>query len=44
MADHVHGSMDPAQSEKAFAGLLKTMAYGFGLTAVVLIFLAFVGT
>lgn len=44
MAEHKHGSMDTTEQEKTFAGLVKAAVLVCAVTAVVLIFLAIVGT
>jgi len=44
MAEYKHGSMDTTEQEKAFAGLIKASVWVVAITAVVLIFLAIVGT
>ncbi len=44
MAEHKHGSQDPTENQKTFEGFLKVMAAVFGVTALVLVFLAIVGT
>jgi len=44
MAEHKHGTMDITEQEKTFAGLIKWAAWVCVISAVVLIFLAFVGT
>lgn len=44
MADFKPGSMDTTEQQKAFAGLIKGAVWVSVLTAVALIFLAFVGT
>jgi len=44
MAEYKHGSMDTTEHEKTFAGLVKAAALVCVVTALVLIFLAIVGT
>ena len=44
MADYVRGSMDTSEQQKTFAGLMKVAVWVAVLTALTLIFLAFVGT
>jgi hypothetical protein len=44
MAEHKHGTMDISEHQKAFAGLIKAATIVCVITAIVLIFLAFVGT
>ena len=44
MAEYEHGSMDVSEQQKTFAGFVKAAALVFLFTAVVLIFLAIVGT
>ena len=44
MAEYEHGSMDVTEQQKTFAGLMKGAALVAVVTAVVLIFLAIVGT
>ena len=44
MAEHKHGSMDTTEQEKTFQGFIKASAWVIGISALILIFLAFVGT
>jgi hypothetical protein len=44
MAEYKHGSMDTTEQEKMFSGLVKISAWVVVLVAIVLIFLAIVGT
>jgi len=44
MAEYKHGSMDVTEQEKTFSGLIKGSALVIVVSAVVLIFLAIVGT
>lgn len=44
MGEHKHGSTDPTPHQKTFEGLIKVMVLIFAVSAVVLIFLAIVGT
>ena len=44
MAEYEHGSMDTTEQKKTFAGLMKVAVLVSTITALVLIFLAFVGT
>ncbi|MEH7830127.1 aa3-type cytochrome c oxidase subunit IV [Gemmobacter denitrificans] len=40
MAEHKHGSMDIREQEKTFAGFVRMVTWGAGLSIGVLIFLA----
>lgn len=40
MAEYKHGSMDTKAQEKTFAGFLKMVAWGAGISVGVLIFMA----
>ena len=44
MAEYERGSMDTTEQQKTFAGFVKIAALVSVVTALVLIFLAFVGT
>jgi len=44
MDEYVRGSMDTTEQEKTFSGLMKTITLIAVISALVLIFLAFVGT
>ena len=44
MDEYKHGSMDTTEQEKTFAGLMTVSVWVAVLTALTLIFLAFVGT
>jgi len=44
MAEYKHGTMDTTEQQRTFAGLVKWAAGVCIIAAVVLIFLAFVGT
>ena len=44
MAEYERGTMDTNEQEKTFAGFVKAATLVVAVTAVVLIFLAFVGT
>jgi heme/copper-type cytochrome/quinol oxidase subunit 2 len=44
MAEYEHGSMDTTEQENTFSGLVKGAIVVSVVTAVILIFLAFVGT
>jgi len=44
MAEHEHGSMDTTEQERMFNGFLKAASYVGVVTALILIFLAIVGT
>jgi len=44
MAEYEHGSMDTTEQENTFTGLIKGAIVVSGVTAITLIFLAFVGT
>lgn len=40
MAEHKHGSMDTREQEKTFAGFLRLVTWGAGISIAVLIFMA----
>jgi hypothetical protein len=40
MAEHKHGSMDIRDQEKTFAGFIKLVTWGFGISIGVVIFMA----
>ncbi|MCL4188715.1 MAG: aa3-type cytochrome c oxidase subunit IV [Rhodobacteraceae bacterium] len=42
MAEHKHGSMDIRAQERTFAGFMRMMVWGAGITIAILIFLALV--
>lgn len=42
MAEHKHGSMDITTQEKTFAGFIKMVIWGAGISIGTLIFLALV--
>ncbi|MEM9145076.1 MAG: aa3-type cytochrome c oxidase subunit IV [Pseudomonadota bacterium] len=44
MGEYKHGSKDITENVQMFNGFLKASAIVFGIGAVILIFLAFVGT
>ncbi len=44
MGEYKHGSMDCTEQRKMFAGFIKIAAWVAAITAVILIFLAIVGT
>ena len=44
MAEYEHGSMDTTEQQRTFAGFVKMAALVSLVTALVLIFLAIVGT
>lgn len=44
MSDHKHGEMDISVQEKTFDGFIKTVIWVSAVSAVVLVFLAIVGT
>ena len=44
MAEHEPGSMDISVQEKTFAGFMKVCVWTAIVVAIILIFLAFVGT
>ena len=43
-AEHKHGSMDIREHEKTFAGFIRFLAWGIGLSIGILIFLALVNS
>lgn len=44
MAGYKHGSKDVTENQQVFEGFLRVAAIVFGVVAVILIFLAIVGT
>lgn len=40
MAEHKHGSMDTKVQEKTFAGFVRMVTWGAGISVAVLIFMA----
>ncbi|MGF1446393.1 MAG: aa3-type cytochrome c oxidase subunit IV [Pikeienuella sp.] len=44
MSEWEHGSQDPTEHQKTFEWFLKVMGGMFGIAALILIFLAIVGT
>jgi len=44
MGEHEHGSMDTSEQERMFNGFIKVCTYVGVIVAVILIFLAIVGT
>ncbi|MDZ4134003.1 MAG: aa3-type cytochrome c oxidase subunit IV [Paracoccaceae bacterium] len=40
MAEHEHGSMDVTTQEKTFAGFIRMVIWGAGISIAVLIFMA----
>ena len=40
MAEHKHGSMDTSVQEKTFAGFIRMVTWGAGISIGILIFLA----
>lgn len=44
MAEYKHGSMDTSEQEKTFNGLVKISAWVVVFVALILVFLAIVGT
>ena len=44
MADHDHGSMDTTEQEKTFNGFIKISTWVIVISALILVFLAIVGT
>ncbi|NEX46072.1 aa3-type cytochrome c oxidase subunit IV [Pseudotabrizicola algicola] len=42
MAEHKHGSMDIKAQEKTFAGFIRMVSWGAGISIGILIFLALV--
>jgi hypothetical protein len=40
MAEHKHGSMDTTTQEKTFAGFIRMVTWGAGISIGILIFLA----
>ncbi|HSF64661.1 MAG TPA: aa3-type cytochrome c oxidase subunit IV [Paracoccaceae bacterium] len=42
MAEHKHGSMDTTAQEKTFAGFLRMVMWGAGISIGILIFMALV--
>ncbi|TGD44700.1 aa3-type cytochrome c oxidase subunit IV [Pseudotabrizicola sediminis] len=42
MAEHKHGSMDTTAQEKTFAGFIRLVTWGAGISIGILIFMALV--
>ncbi|RGP38153.1 aa3-type cytochrome c oxidase subunit IV [Pseudotabrizicola alkalilacus] len=40
MAEHKHGSMDISAQEKTFAGFIRMVTWGAGISIAILIFMA----